>query len=176
MPIQMIKLEGETRLAALVARAYRIRGRDADAQRQRAEAALLRANPQLADLTALPRGTAIVVPADIGLEPGKDLESFGAIGKGLIDELGRSLDLLGKDLVAGAGREAQEAQQTTSIVKSRAFTTALGQPPRAVTDTVAAAAANAKDQAARAQKLAADLDKALAQARKDLKALEGRLA
>ena len=175
MPIQMIKLKGETRLADLVARAYRIEGPDADVQRQRAEAVLLRANPQLANLKALPRGTAILVPADIGLEPGKDVELFGEIGKGLLDELGRSLDLLEKDLAANAELDVQEAQQTAGIVKSRPFKTALDQQQPAVAETAAAAAANAKDQAARGQKLAADISKVFAQVRKDLKALEERL-
>ena len=175
MPIGVIKLKGEKRLAALVARAFRIEGPDADVRTQRAEAALLRANPHLANLAALPRGTAILVPTDIGLEVGNDLESFDEIGKDLLDDLGRSLDLLERDLVANAGREVEEAQQTATIVKSRAFKAAFAQQPPAAVERAEEATANAKDQAARGKKLAADIGKAFAQLGKDLKGLDKRL-
>lgn len=102
----------------------------------------------------------------IGLEVGNDLEPFDEIGKDLLDDLGRSLDLLEKDLVAHAGREVEEAQQTATIVKSRAFEEAFAQQPPAAVERAEEATASAKDQAARGKKLAADVAKAFAQLKK----------
>ena len=54
--------KGEKELSELTARIFDIKGRGAAEAAKKAEAALLKANPHIADLTKIPEGTLIVIP------------------------------------------------------------------------------------------------------------------
>ncbi|MEO0914970.1 MAG: hypothetical protein AAFY59_18635, partial [Pseudomonadota bacterium] len=67
MPTRIATLGRERRIATLARRVFEIEGPPRGEEQRRAEAALLRANPQLATAEGFRPGAAVVVPAVAGL-------------------------------------------------------------------------------------------------------------
>jgi hypothetical protein len=94
MPLATARISRERTLSTLVRNLFVIEGPDAADQARRAEAALLRANPHLADRENFAAGTVVAIPSDIRLKRTERVavrtEGIG----GLLSESAERLDLL----------------------------------------------------------------------------------
>ncbi|MHA6262331.1 hypothetical protein ACXYMO_03940 [Arenibacterium sp. CAU 1754] len=96
MANKLAKLGRERSLRTLAQRLFVIDGPDATEKLRHAEAALLRANPDLAKPEGFSSGKRVIVPGDIGLAATDRVEKTGESASGLLDETGVRLDLAGK--------------------------------------------------------------------------------
>ena len=99
--------KGETELSELTARIFDIKGRGAAEAAKKAEAALLKANPHIADLTKIPEGTLIVIPDLTDNPPVKGTQT-AAPGGDLEEPLKLSLKELKTRIEIECIREALE--------------------------------------------------------------------
>ncbi len=107
MPLATARISRERTLATLVRNLFVIDGPDAADKARRAEAALLRANPHLADRENFAAGTVVAVPSDIGL---KRTERVAARTEGLAGLLSESAERL--DLLLALARDRLKAEAT----------------------------------------------------------------
>ncbi len=96
MADKIAKLGRERSLQTLAQRLFVIDGPDATAKLRHAEAALLRANPDLAKADGFSSGKPVIVPGDIGLAATDRIERARESASGLLDETGVRLDLASK--------------------------------------------------------------------------------
>lgn len=116
---------GEQTVAELATRLYtRLTSR----QREKAEAALLRANPQLRDLKRLPKGAILEVPTldDTRLRArGGAADPADEIG----DDVSAALKAFGQRLEARFETDQKNTQDALKLVKSAAFKRVVGEHP-----------------------------------------------
>jgi hypothetical protein len=94
MPLATARISRERTLSTLVRNLFVFEGPGAAEQARRAEAALLRANPHLADRENFAAGTVVAIPSDIGLKrTDRVAVRTEGIG-GLLSESAERLDLL----------------------------------------------------------------------------------
>lgn len=98
------------------------------AQKKTAEAAILKANPRLAEPAKLPKGSILKVPDIAELRPktSRALENPDAL---LAKHLAESLDNYAKRIDARAQQAAEENRQQLALLKSAALKRALGEAP-----------------------------------------------
>jgi hypothetical protein len=94
MPLATARISRERTLSTLVRNLFVIEGLDAADKTRRAEAALLRANPHLADRENFAAGTVVAVPSDIGLKRTERVAARTEGLGGLLSESAERLDLL----------------------------------------------------------------------------------
>jgi hypothetical protein len=127
--MKITNYQGEKSLTELATRLYKIRGARAEARMREAEAALLRANPHLHDLSSLPEGAVILVPelrgvktAELGLAaanlPGEIVQTARQVLSALQGATGSSLTL-----------QETEADRTLELLKSRGLRAAAARDP-----------------------------------------------
>lgn len=120
--------KGEANVAELTTRLFDIKGQGAAEATKRTEAALLAANPHLADLTKIPAGTIIVIPDLPGAPPVRAPQTAG-ISPELDDQLKfavkASTDLIGRS----AGISEAAANATLEAVKDRDLKEFAAQSP-----------------------------------------------
>jgi len=107
MPLATARISRERTLPTLVRNLFVIEGPDAAGQARRAEAALLRANPHLADRDNFAAGTVVAIPSDIGL---KRTERVAVRTEGIGGLLSESAERL--DLVVALARDRLKAEAT----------------------------------------------------------------
>ena len=159
--------KGETELSELAARLFDIKGRGAAATAKSAEAALLKANPHISDLTKVPAGTLIVIP-DLPDSPPVRAPQTVSIGADLQTHLKFALDEL-SDMIGRSGvSEEQDVAATNEALKSRELKDFVSQSPELkahlekITDAVKTKLKDAKAAAAVEKDALAQLQEALA--------------
>jgi phage tail protein X len=169
MPMSFVVFKGERKLADLVTRGY---GELKAADRRRAEAAILRANPHLADLKNVAPGTLVTLPRVPGLrEP--EREDAAVPHRDAAGELDAALEAYGKRLSDAADAERAELAETRALLKSRPFRARLAEVAEAAPYAERVEAA-LKDREAE-HELRRMFLKQIPQARKDLAELAKRL-
>jgi hypothetical protein len=167
--MSFVVYKGEKRIGDLVTRAYgELKAEDA----KRAEAALRKANPQLARLRELKPGAVVVVPPVVGLKPpaaterGEPAPESVAVVRAAFEEYRKQL---------GASLDAERAAiaAITELAKSREVRQLAKDAPES-TPYLEQAAGALKQRSTEADQ-AAGFVKLLAKARADLDALAKRL-
>ena len=120
-----VVLKGEKKLADVVRRSY---GELNAADAKRVEAALLRANPQLAQPQELKAGVIVVTPAVPGVRAA-DGERGEAPAREAVVDLGNSLDEYRKQLAAAQRQEQEERTAVGALLKSKELKAAVGHHP-----------------------------------------------
>ena len=164
-----VVLKGEKKLADVVRRTY---GELNAADAKRVEAALLRANPQLAQPQELKPGVIVVTPAVPGVRAA-DTERGEAPAREAVVDLGNSLDEYRKQLAAAHKQEQEDRGALAALLKSKELKAAVGQHPDGE-KYVASVAAAVKERAAEHDRRTAFL-RTLTQAKNDLDELAGKL-
>jgi hypothetical protein len=121
-----VVVKGEKKLADVVGRAF---GDLSAAHARRAEAAILRANPQLADPGGLQSGAVIVVPPVPGLRRAAADDAAAAPASELVAELSESLDGYRKELTETMRRERAAEKELTALLKSKELIAAARELP-----------------------------------------------
>jgi hypothetical protein len=122
-----VVFQGERKIADVVARAY---GDLKAADRKRAEAALVRANPHLSELADVAKGSLIVVPPVPGLSPNEqtDLAAPAAEGVGAVAD---GLEALQRRLLESAKAEDDRLDALQTLLKSKPVLALLDRAPLA---------------------------------------------
>ena len=120
--------KGETSLTDLTSRLFDIKGQGAAATAKRSEAALLAANPQLADLSRVPAGTLIVIPELPDNPPVKTAQTAG-IGAEVGDQLTAALKELSEAIGRSAESDDQAVAATNELLKNRELKDFAAQSP-----------------------------------------------
>ncbi|MGC9419328.1 MAG: hypothetical protein ACP5EN_10205, partial [Rhodovulum sp.] len=128
-------------IRTLAQRLFVIEGPGAERKLRHAEAALLRANPELATPEGFSSGKMIVIPGDIGLIPTDRVIAARQSADGLLDETGARLDLAGKALASRYAEGQKQAEETLARVTDRR----LGQQIRRVLPESTAILSKARD-------------------------------
>jgi len=136
--------KGEQDLSELTARLFDIKGRGAAAAAKSAEAALLKANPHISDISKIPEGTLIMIP-DLPDSPPVRAPQTAGIGAELGGHLKFALKELGDAIARSAESEEQAAAVTNEALKSRELKDFAAQSPE-VRDQLAKIAEAAKSQ------------------------------
>ena len=152
--------KGEKELSELTARIFDIKGRGAAEAAKKAEAALLKANPHITDLTKIPEGTLIVIPDLTDTPPVKGTQT-AAPSADLDEPLKLSLKELGGAFTRSADFEKAPRRRRTSCSRA-VIKEFVGQSPDAK-DQVEKLSEALKIQAKEAKANAAAQKEALAQ-------------
>lgn len=116
---------GEQTVAELATRLYT---RLTPRQREKAEAALLRANPQLRELNQLPKGAILEVPALDGPRLRARSEALDPVDE-IGDEVSAALKAFGQRLETRFEADQKSTQVALKLVKSAAFKRVIGEDP-----------------------------------------------
>lgn len=125
MPTRIVTLGREKRLATLARKIFSIEGPNSAELQLRIEAALLRANPQLARKEAFQSGATIVVPQLPGLLPKPVVDEARADSKGLTNEAKFRLKVSGMRIEEQFRVSNEMAQKTLALVASEEFRTGI---------------------------------------------------
>lgn len=110
--------KGETEISELTTRIFEIKGRGAAATSQQVEAALLKANPHLSDLTKVKPGTLIVIPDLADIPSPRGPQTTGASNDAM-DQLKFTMEnLLGAIERSAKSEEAALAEQNAALKDS----------------------------------------------------------
>ena len=153
--------KGETSLTDLTSRLFDIKGQGSAATAKRSEAALLAANPQLADLSRVPAGTLIVIPDLPDSPPVKAAQTAG-IGAELGDQLKAALKELSDAIGRSAESDDQAVAATNELLKNRELKDFAAQSP-AFGEQLAKITGAAKDQLKETKATTAAAKEALAE-------------
>lgn len=173
--MQFMTLERDLKLATVAARAYDLDGADSTDARKRAEAALLQANPHVADLSVIPKGTTLVVPDVAGVGRNREAARASAPDLPLVAELRRGLGELRDQLAMSAKQDLEAIGETQKNLKARELKTLLARQAPHAQDLLTAIEAGLKEQAAASEAVLKDLDQGGARLAADLDELEKRL-
>ena len=173
--MKVLKLNAETRVAELAAQAFKLRANASARTKQSATAALLKANPHLADLTAVPKGTTLVVPDVAGLEVAKGAEPTGKPGTDLLDDLTKDITAARQAIAAAMQKSHQQTQETLRLARSQELQVLLKREHPAVSAILPEIEAEAKNQAEKQKTQLEKIERAFDEVRKDLKTLTQRL-
>ena len=125
MPTRIVTLGREKRIATLARKIFSIEGPNSAELQLRAEAALLRANPQLARKEAFQSGATIVVPQLPDLESKPVVDEARADSKGLTNEATFRLKVSGIRIEEQFRVSNEMTQKTLALVTSEAFQTEI---------------------------------------------------
>jgi len=167
--MDVMTVKGEKKVSELVSRAY---GNLKMADAKRAEAAILRANPHLENLRALPRGTVVVVPAVPGVRAAATSDSEIPTADA-IREIRGSVDVYQKKLNEALSNERAAVTALGELLKSKELKAAMRESPDAA-KYVERATAAAKSRAGEVD-VRAGFVKGLSKARADLEELAKKL-
>jgi hypothetical protein len=173
--MQFMTLERDLKVSTVAARAYDLEGARAGDARKRAEAALLQANPHVADLSVIPKGTTLVVPDVTGLARNRDSARADAPDLPLVAELRRGLDELSDQLMAAAKQDLERVAETQRNLKSRELKALLPKQAPQAQELVTAMEAGLKDQATAGEMALKELEQGRARLGADLEELQKRL-
>jgi hypothetical protein len=165
--MRLATYQGESDLKTLVKRLFRSRGPEPEAFEKEAEAALLRANPQLRDLKELPKGVAIMVPEVRGIKPTAEVRMPGDWADKLLAEVRQAVAGLGPALKESAARQEEAANQTLELLKSKEMKELAKSSPawqerfRKIADAARARIKKAQAEKESQEKLVAQMEKDL---------------
>lgn len=165
-----VVFQGERKLADVVTRAF---GDLKVADRKRAEAALVRANPHLAEIKDVAKGSLIVVPPVPGLDPAGAQTDLAAPAADAVGAVADALEALQRRLRESAKAEGDRIAALQALVKSKNVRVLIDKAPQAgpYVERVAKAAETRAAELDRRQLAIKQLD----QARPELAELADRL-
>jgi hypothetical protein len=120
--------EGERKLADVVTRAY---GDLKAADRRRAEAALVRANPHLAEIADVAKGSLIVVPAVPGVDAPAEATVFDTPAAEAVASAADACGEFEKQLQDSVKAEADRLTALAALLKSNGVIQLLDRAPQA---------------------------------------------
>ena len=165
MPLAMFR--GETSIEALAARLFRLSSGNSQAGRQATEA-LLRANPQLANLERVPPGSVIVVPdTAAAVNAGETVQPAAFTLTDSAGLLAEHVAAFVSALAAQTADAAAQANSTLKLVRDRSLATAAGKD-QDLAQRLAAISDNTKTTLADLQAQQATLEQAVGQLQEDL--------
>ncbi len=115
--MRLAKYRDESTLSELAERLFRIRAGSARAKE--AEAALLKANPQLRDLKKLPKGSMLLVPEVAEVKDVEDEDLVVDAADEILDSARRTLEAVQPALTASVRRQQQAAEKSLEVLKSK---------------------------------------------------------
>jgi len=119
--MNVITFKGERDLKEVTNRVYR---RLTPRQREKAEAAILKANPQLRNIRRLPKGTVLKVPDIPELQAKRKSNPENPI-LGFNKQISESLETFSKHFSERSKAEKEEAKKGISLLKDRKFKSAI---------------------------------------------------
>jgi hypothetical protein len=122
--------KGETEISELAGRIFEIKGRGAAATSKQVEAALLKANPHLGDLTKIKPGTLIVIPEAAENPPLRGPQTTGT-GADTIGQLKFALEDLTGAIERAAKSDEDSLAGQTEALKDRELRDFAAQSPEA---------------------------------------------
>jgi len=122
--------KGETEISELAGRIFDIKGRGAAAASKQAEAALLKANPHLQDLTKIKPGTLIVIPEAEEIPAVRGPQTTGA-GGDTTGQLKFALEDLDGAIERAAKSDEEALAAQTEALKDRELRDFAAQSPEA---------------------------------------------
>jgi hypothetical protein len=157
-----------------VAAAYTTTGAPGETER-RAGAALLAANPRLAGVAVVPKGTSVLVPSVTGLAPSARAEVPATVEGEHLDDVDARLKPAFDRLRNAVKRDADETAKTLKLVGSAAFKKLVQEEAAtAAPARLAEAEKVLKERQKERERLLKILPALLDTARKDLAELKGR--
>lgn len=168
MPLVVVK--NEKKLSDVIARAF---GKLKPADLSRVRAAVMRANPHLAEAADLSPGVMVVIPGIPGLAA-VPTEAPDRPGAEAVAEISRGLEEYRKRLAVAVREDQAATSDLVTLLKSKDIRTLIKEFPEA-TGYVEGAAAEAKARGAELEERLAFL-KRLARAQEDLEELAQRLS
>ncbi len=172
--MQIVTLDKDAKMSAVVSRSYKIEGAGSVAARRRAEAALVAANPHLADLSVVPAGTVVVVPEVPGLARAAAATPADEAFSALATALRGALDDVTEETMVAAKRDLEAVAESQKLIKSRDVKALAGRQPPQVGEMLGTLEAELKQQAADGEQLLRSLEQGRAQLSKELAELEKR--
>jgi hypothetical protein len=175
MLMHFTTFKAEQNLTELVQRLFQTKGADATTLPKEAEAALLRANPQLRNLKKVPEGGLLIVPTVPGVEPTAEVLSVAAAPGDLVAEVNRAVVSVRRALLDSLYRQEEEANTERGLVKAPELQAVLERNPE-LQKRLAQVAQAAKGRMREAKDRRAAYEEAFAQLEKDLGSLVKVLA
>ena len=121
MPRAIARISGERSLRALAQNLFVIEGANRQADLRRAERALLRANPRLANREAYCADAIVLVPSDLGLRTTPRVEIAAADLDGLLQEATQRLAVTETLAREGLARDTEAAEKALARLDDPAF-------------------------------------------------------
>ncbi len=168
-------IDGQPLFSELVDQLFDVPARRASPLRKAAEQALRDANPQLANVRKVPRGTPILVPDVPGVAPIPEDRPAPAPWDDLAKDLARALASAEVLLASSVKRQEEEHKQTTTLLAAREVRAAAREDPelqKQIDEIAAAARTRLEESKARA----AEQAQGLAALAEDLKAFREGIA
>lgn len=117
--MRVATFDGEKEIRTLVQRLYDIRDRGSEEQFRRAEEALLKANPVLADLSGVKNGTILLVPEVAAVRWTSEIQPLESATTAAIHAAQLQLDGLEVALEKTLARQSDEAKKTLEFSRSK---------------------------------------------------------
>ena len=122
--------KGESEISELAGRLFDIKGRGSAAASKQAEAALLKANPHLQDLTKIKPGTLVIIPEAADIPPVRGPQTTGA-GADMMGQLKFALEDLAGAIERAAKSDEESLAGQTEALKDRELRDFAAQSPEA---------------------------------------------
>lgn len=175
MAATVARIGRERSLSRLVKSVYNIKGRGAPERRRLAEAALLRANPQLARKAAFQPGAMVVVPDLRDEDLADDLKEMESAPGEALERLGRAISDVSKRAKTAFEAAEKMSEETLANLDSDELKRAVEKATPDLAEQLGKVKAVAQARQAADKDRATQVSRTLKQARKDLKALRKRI-
>ncbi len=172
--MRVIKLDRDTKLEDLVTTAYAAAGPGSGDAERRAGAALLAANPRLAGVAVVPKGTSLLVPQVPGLAASARVAAPATAAGEQLEDVGAKLKPALDHLRDATKRDAEEAAKTLKLLGSASFKKMVQEQAAAAVPRIAEAEKVLKERQKERDRLLKLLPAVLDTVRKDLGELERR--
>jgi phage tail protein X len=169
--MKFVTVKTETSLADLTRDVFEIKGAKAAASKS-AQAALREANPHVAHLTKVPKGTLVMVPDVPGVKT-TPAQSLGQVSMEMVKRLESALAAAGTVIEKSAAVQLEDADATASLVKNRELVALAKQTPD-LKERLSEIGDRAKVQAKQAADDKKAQTQALGQLEKDLASLSAK--
>jgi hypothetical protein len=126
--MKFVTIKTETSLPELSREVFEIKGTKTAAASKSSQAALREANPHIAHLTKVPKGTLVIVPDVPGLKT-SPAQSPGEVNAEMVKRLERVLAAARTVIEQSAAAQVQNADATASLVKNRELVALAKQTP-----------------------------------------------
>lgn len=161
MPRAIARISREKRLRTLAQNLFVVEGPNRQADLRRAERALLRDNPWLADPEQYRAGAVVLVPLDLGLRTTPRVEVAAADLEGLMQEAIQRLKMTETLIRDGLGRSLERNEKARAQLEDQAFRRELQRSSPEAAKLVPAATKSVAEALERNQKLESELSQAI---------------
>lgn len=175
MPTSLARLGREKKMSTLAKRIFVIEGPNSRELQRRAERALLRANPSLADPESFKPGAVILVPSGTGLVTTDRVSVVSADVNGALEETSIRIQMSAQLVQDSFARSAEDDEKTIALLGDRSFGAKLRKALPEGAEIIAQTAKTLKETTAANQKNRAQFDQAFKMALEEIDQLK-RLA